>query len=328
MRAALATAYGSPDVMQVGEVPQPVPAEREILIKVMAAAVNSGDWRIRSLDVPRGFRLMVRLGFGWSKPRQPILGWECAGVVQAVGAKVSNFRVGEDVITFPNGPRGCHAEYMTVGADKPVIRKPAVLSWEEAGAFCFGGLTALNFLRRGGVAAGKRVLIVGASGSVGSAAVQIAKAAGSHVTGVCSAANRDLVLGLGADAVIDYQAEDYAARGERWDIIMDNVGGEHFGRAKSSLTPDGRLLAVVVDLPQMLRAMTSRWARRRIVFGDAGGSLADLEDLVRLAETGKYRPVLDSVYDLADVRAAHRRVDSGRKRGSVVLRIGTSQIGH
>ncbi len=321
MKAALATAYGSPDVMKVGEVPQPVPGDGEILIRVMAAAVNSGDWRIRSRNVPRGFGLMIRLVFGWSKPRQPILGWECAGVVAAIGAKVTNFKVGEEVITFPEGPRGCHAEYMTVGADKPIIRKPAGLSWDEAGAFCFGGVTALNFLRWGGLAAGKRVLIVSASGSVGSAAVQIAKAAGAQVTGVCSAVNREMVLGLGADAVIDYLTQDYTLLGERWDMIMDCVGSEHFGRAKSSLTPDGRLLQVVGDLPQMLQAMTTRWSSKRVVFGDAGGAVSDLEELARLAEAGKYRPVLDSVYSLDDVRAAHARVESRRKRGNVVLRI-------
>ncbi len=322
MKAALATAYGSPDVMQLGEVPLPVPRDGEILVKVMAAAVNSGDWRIRSRNVPRGFGLMVRLIFGWSKPRQPILGWECAGVIAAVGVKVTNFRVGEEVIIYPGGPRGCHAEYMTVKADKPIIRKPASLTWDEAGAFCFGGVTALSFLRWGGLAAGKRVLIVSASGSVGSAAVQIAKAAGAHVTGVCSAANREMVMQLGADAVIDYSVEDYTLRGEHWDMIMDCVGSEHFGRAKLSLTQDGWLLQVVGDLPQMLQALTTRWSRKRVVFGDAGGTVGDLEELARLAENGKYRPVLDSVYTLHEIQSAHERVESQRKRGNVVLRIG------
>ncbi len=155
--------------------------------------------------------------------------------------------------------------------------------------------------------------------------MQIAKAAGAQVTGVCSAASREMVLGLGADAVIDYQTEDYVARGEMWDIIMDNVGSENFGRAKSSLMPGGRLLQVVGDLPRMLQAITTRWARKRVVFGDAGGSLGDLEELARLFEAGKYRPVLDSVYGLDEVRAAHMRVESQRKRGSVVLRIGAVQ---
>jgi NADPH:quinone reductase-like Zn-dependent oxidoreductase len=325
MKAALATAYGGPEVMVVGEAPMPDPKAGEVRIRVVTAAVNTGDWRLRSLIVPFGFRLMVRLMFGWSKLRQPILGWECAGVVEALGEGVSGLNPGDEVVGWPAAPKGCHAEFACVRADH-VLPRPKTLTWEEAGAMHFGAVTALTFLRWGGMSPGKSVLIIGASGTVGSAGVQIAKAHGMVVTAVSSGGNRDLVTALGADDVIDYGTTMLADLDRRWDMILDCTGTLDWPVAKRLLTPGGQLLAVVGGIGMMLRALLTRWSAKRVRFGDATGTRADLDELAKLVQAGKYRPLIDSTYDLADIRLAHERVDSGRKTGSVVLKISSSEV--
>ncbi len=238
MKAAVYERYGPPDVVELKEVEKPTPKDNEVLIKIHATTVTSGDWRARSLVMPAGFGLMGRLVFGVTKPRQPILGTELAGEIEAVGKDVSRFKVGDQVFAFSGAGMGCHAEYKCMPEDGAVALKPPNLTYDEAAAISFGGTTALDFFRRGRLQGGERVLVNGASGGVGTAAVQLARHFGADVTGVCSTANLELVRSLGATQVIDYTREDFTRNGETYDVIVDTVGTAPFSRSKNSL--DGR----------------------------------------------------------------------------------------
>lgn len=321
MKAAVYERYGPPEVIELRDWPTPQPKAGELLIRVHAASVSSADWRVRSLVMPRGFGPIGRLIFGWRRPRQPILGTELSGVVEAVGPAVTTFRPGDAVLAFPGARMGCHAEYRCLPAEG-VVPKPTRLSHVQAAALCFGGVTMIDFFRRAGLKAGERVLVNGAAGAVGSAALQLARHAGAQVAAVCRGENAELVRGLGAAEVIDHTAQDPFAGGPRYDVIVDAVGNAPFERSGGALRPGGRLLALVSSLPELL---TSPWpgliGDRRVIAGPAGERVADVQALCALAEAGDFTPVIDRVLPLAEVRAAHARVDSGRKRGSVVLNL-------
>ncbi len=318
MKAAICRRYGSPDVVEIADVPRPSFGANDVLIKVCATTVTAADWRLRSFNLPRGFGLLVRLGVGISGPRQPILGSELAGEVVAAGQAVSRFAPGDKVFAARMGD--CHAEYAAVREDA-VAPMPANLSFGEAAALTFGGLTALIFLRdKARIQPGERVLVNGASGAVGSAAVQLAKHFKAIVTGVCSAANAELVRSLGADRVIDYGTEDFTRTGERYDIIFDAVGNCAFDQCKPVLAPGGRLLLVVGSLGQMIGAMVwSSRGGRKVLSGVASVRTADLLFLRTLAEAGAFKPVIDRTYPFARIADAHAYVDTGRKRGNVVI---------
>ena len=301
--------------MQIREVPTPAPADREVLLQAFATTVNSGDARLRGLRVPRGMSLPVRLSVGVTKPRRPVLGFEVAGRVEAVGEAVISFQPGDRVVASRGFKLGCHAEFVTVDEQGAIAKLPEDLSYQDAVSLCFGGATALNFFRLGKLASGETVLINGASGAVGAMAVQLAKHAGAEVTAVCSAANADLVRSLGADHVIDYTAEDFTRSGQRYDVIMDNHGNAPYARVKGSLEPGGRFLMVIGDLWQMLAATR----QKAVVSGTAPITADDYRTLMSLAERGELKPVIDSVLPFAQIVEAHRRVDSGHKVGSVVL---------
>lgn len=305
------------------EVAKPVAGPRDILIKVRATTVTSGDWRVRSLDVPTGFGLVSRLMFGISKPRQPILGTEAAGVVEAVGAEVTRFEPGDEVIAFSDASMGCHAEYKVMGEDGLVVSKPASLSFEEAAGLSFGGATALQFFRRGKLEGGEKLLVNGASGGVGTAAVQLASHFGADVTGVCSAANLELVRSLGAHRVIDYTSHEVLGDGETYDVIMDTAGTISLSRARVALRDGGRLLVVLGSLLDMVRApWVSMTSSIRVVAGPASATVEDLRVLADLAEAGHFRPVIDRIYPFEQMVDAHRHVDQGHKRGNVVVALG------
>jgi NADPH:quinone reductase-like Zn-dependent oxidoreductase len=315
MKAAVCERYGPPEVVRIREVPTPAPADREVLVEAFATTVNSGDARLRALRVPRGMSLPVRLSAGITKPRRPVFGFEVAGRVEAVGEAVTSFQPGDRVVASRGFDLGCHAELVTVDQQGAIAKIPEALSYQDAVSFCFGGATALDFLRRGKLASGETVLINGASGAVGTMAVQLAKHTGAEVTAVCSSAHADLVTGLGADHVIDYTAEDFTRSAHRYDVIMDTHGNAPFARVKGSLEPGGRFLMVIGNLWQMLAAM-----RQKAVVGGTTSFTADhYRTLMSLAERGKLKPVIDSVLPFAQIVEAHRRVDSGHKVGSVVL---------
>ena len=323
MKAIVYERYGPPDVLELKELAKPTPKDNEVLIRTLATTVTSGDWRVRSLDMPVGFGLIARLVLGVSRPRQPILGSELAGKVESVGKDVNKFKVGDEVFAFTGARLGCHAEYKCMPEDGAVVLKPANLTFDEAAAMSSGGTTALDFFRRGKLQRGEKVLVNGASGGVGTAAVQLAKHFGAVVTGVCSTANVELVRSLGATQVIDYTKEDFTRNGETYDVIVDTVGTAPFSRSKDSLREGGRLLLVLSGLPDMLQIpWVSMTSSKKIIAGPAAGRVEDLRFLSELAQAGEFRPVIDRRYPFEQIAEAHRYVDTGRKKGNVIITLG------
>ena len=327
MKAIVYRRYGSPDVVALAEVPKPAPKDNEVLIRIHATTVTTGDWRARSLKMPAGFGLMGRLAFGVFGPRKPILGTELAGVVEKAGKAVTRFKTGDEVFAFPGASFGGHAEYRIMSEDGLIALKPANLSFEEAAALSFGGTTALIFLRdKGGIKRGDKVLIVGASGGVGTAAVQIAKHLGAEVSGVCSTANLDLVRSIGADQVIDYTEEDFALQSETYNIILDTTGTTSFARCEDVLKPGGRLLLVLGSFAQALGLeRPSKASGKKVIAGVASARREDMNYLASLAQAGAFQPVIDRSYPLENAAEAHAYVDTGRKKGNVVLTMRHSQ---
>jgi NADPH:quinone reductase-like Zn-dependent oxidoreductase len=320
VKAIVYDRYGSPDVLRLTEIPKPAPKENEILIRTRATTVTAGDWRVRSLEVPAGFGLLSRLALGIRGPRQKILGSELAGQVEQIGKNVTRFKVGDDVFAFAGLGMGAYVEYKTMPEDGAVALKPANLTFDEAAAMSFGGTTALDFFRRGKLQRGEKVLINGASGGVGTVAVQLARRFGADVTAVCSSANVELVKSLGANRVIDYTKEDFTKNGETYDVIVNAAGTAPFSRCKNSLKEGGRLLMILGGLPDLLRIpWVSLTSNKKIIGGTAVSRAEDLRYLADLAASGEFRPVIDRRYPFAQMAEAHRYVDTGRKRGNVVI---------
>jgi NADPH:quinone reductase-like Zn-dependent oxidoreductase len=327
LKAVIYRQYGGPDVVGLEDVARPVPKPNEVLVRVYATTVTSADWRARSLSMPSGFRLFARLVFGITGPRQPILGGELAGIVEVTGRDVTRFKVGDEVVAFTGGRFGCHAEYRTMAEDGMIALKPVNLSFEEAASISFGAVTALPFLRdRAKIRPGDRVLVVGASGSVGSAAVQLAKHFGAEVKGVTSTPNVALVKTLGAVAMIDYTKVDFATTGETWDIIFDTTGTVAFSRCEKALNPGGRLVAVQGSFWQWLGlGGPSRKSGKLMISGVVSATPHDFRFIADLGRTGELMPVIDRIYRLEEAAEAHAYVDTGRKRGSVVLRLASDR---
>lgn len=320
MKAIMYEEYGSPDVLQLKEMDKPVPRDDEILIRVHATSVTSADCRVRSLNAPTGFGLIMRLVLGVKGPRQAVLGSELAGMVESVGKNVRKFQVGDLVFAFSDFAMGCYAEYKCMPENGAVVPKPSRLTIEQAAAMSFGGTTALQFLRKAKLASGEKVLINGASGAVGTAAIQLAKHFGAEVTAVCGAANRELVRSLGADHVIDYASEDFTKNGHTYDVIADTVGTAPYSRSKCSLKENGRLLLVLASLPDMLPIpWVSMTSNKKIFAAPATGCADDLRFLADLAEKGQFTPVIDRRFPFEQIAEAHRYVDTGRKKGNVVI---------
>lgn len=267
-----------------------------------------------------GFGIAGRLAFGISSLRQPILGSELAGDIVEIGAAVHNFAVGDAVVAFSGAKLGAHAEYRCLRADTVIVRKPPKLSYATAAALPFGGTTAIDFFRRGALRTGDRVLVNGASGTVGSAMVQLAVAAGAEVTAVCSGANAEAMQQLGAAHVVDYTRVDFAEEGRSFDVIADTVGNAPYKRVRHVLASHGRLLLVLATLPEMLRApWVNTTSRHRIIAGPAAERVDDVGTLVEMAVDGRFTPLIDSRFTFDEIAAAHARVETGRKRGSVVV---------
>jgi NADPH:quinone reductase-like Zn-dependent oxidoreductase len=320
MQAMVYEKYGPPEVLHLKEVAKPIPSDNEILIRIHATTVSSADCRVRGSNAPFGFGLLMRLVLGISGPRQPILGSELAGAVESIGKDVKRFQVGDLVFAFADIKMGCHAQYKCMPQDGAVVAKPPNLTFEQAAAMSFGGTTALHYLKKAQLQRGEKVLINGASGSVGTAAVQLAKYFGAHVTGVCSTVNLDLVKSLGADQVIDYTKASFTQHGDTYDVIVDTAGTAPYSVCKGALNDGGRLLLVLATLPDMLPipwvAMTSS---KKIIAGPAVGCAEDLRFLADLAEKGQLRPVIDRCFPFEQTAQAHRYVDTGRKKGNVVI---------
>lgn len=320
MRAAVYDRFGGPDVVSVERMPRPTPAEDQLLVRLHAASVSVADHRVRARDVPRGLRLPTMFALGWRRPKHRVLGMDGAGVVEAVGAGVTDFGVGDRVVLLRGAAFGCHAEYAVVRAAGAVARIPDELAFVDAAALPFGFGTAQVFLEAGGVGQGDDVLVNGASGAVGSAAVQLAKRLGARVTGVCSAGNAELVRDLGADRVVDYAREDFTSSGARYDAVVECVGNAPYRRARRAIRHGGVLLLVIADLAGMLgsKLRPVRHGIRRVQ--DTGAVTgAHLAEFARLGAAGDVRPVIDRVYPLDRIREAHAYVDGGHKRGNVIV---------
>lgn len=325
MRAAVYRRFGGPGVVDVEEIPDPQPGPGDVLVRVHASTVSRADHRARSRDVPRGLGLLAAAGIGAFRPSHPVLGMDVAGTVEAVGGDVRAFAVGDEVIAMLGGRFGGHAELVVVPADGAIALKPRSMGFEDAVTLVFGGYTARGYLNRTTLGPGTKVLVNGAAGAVGTAAVQLARAAGADVTAVCRASDTELVTRLGADRVIDYTTTDFAAGGATYDVVVDCVGNAGYERSRAVLAPGGALLLVVTDLVGLLLAPArARRAGITIVTAPDAGA-ADLRAVAALADDGAYVAVRDRTFDLADVREAHAYVDEGHKKGNVVLRVAATR---
>jgi NADPH:quinone reductase-like Zn-dependent oxidoreductase len=302
MKAIVANKFGTADVLQLREVEKPTPKADEILVKVVATTVSAGDIRMRSLNVPLLFWLPARLTLGFTKPKNPIYGMELAGDVEAVGQAVTRFKPGDPVFASTLAEKfGAYAEYKCLPEDGLVLTKPHNMSYEEAAAVPIGGPTALRLLRKGNIQRGQKVLIYGASGSVGTYAVQLARHFGAEVTGVCSTANVEMVKSLGADRVIDYTQEDFSTKLGRYDAIFDTVGKFPKSIVSQALAPNGRYETIAkLDTKQ---------------------SAEELSFIKGVIEAGEIRAVIDRRYPLAQAAEAHRYVEAGHKKGNVILTV-------
>jgi len=321
MKAIVCTKYGPPEVLQLKEVEKPAPKDNEVLIRIHATTVTSGDVVIRSSKYAGLFWPIGRIMFGLIRPRKTIPGNELAGVIESVGRNVTLLEKGNQVFAIVYEELsfgGTNAEYKCLPADWPAI-KPANMTYEEAAAVPIGGLTALHFLRKGGIQSGQKVLIFGASGSVGTFAVQLARYFGAEVTGVCSTTNLELVKSLGADKVIDYTKEDFTKSGQTYDIIFDTVIKTSFWRCKNSLKRRGVYLTN--DWPPLQALWTSMVGSKKVIFGVLSQNPEDLIFLKELIEAGKLKSVIDRRYPLEQTAEAHRYVEKGHKKGNVVITV-------
>lgn len=320
MQAALATAYGRPEVIRIAEVPTPSPKKNDLLIRIHASAVNAADWRLRSANP-----WFVRLVFGPFKPRRAVLGVVFAGEVVETGAAVSKYSKGDRLFGWTSIMElGGHAEYIALSENGAFAQMPADMSFTDAAAIPFGFGTARHFLSKAKVSKGQRVLIYGASGAVGSAAVQLARSLGAEVTGVCSTRNVDLVRSLGASEVIDYTKDDLHSLSDRFDVVFETVGKLPFKGCVPLVKPKGIIIAGSEMPAQMLaRLFASKGGKQvTVIGGTAAESTDDMRHLAELWQRREIHAVIDSTYPLARIAEAHARAESGRKTGSVVVTMG------
>ena len=324
MEAIITTRYGGPEVLQLQQVSRPQPKDNEILIQIHATSVTAAHCMMRT-----GYPLFGRLFMGLTKPKMTISGTDFAGVVVEAGKNVSKFKVGDEVFGSTDIGGGCYAEYVAVSEEGVLLKKPANLSFEEATAIMDGAMTAFPFLvDQGKIGPNTHILINGASGSIGTAAVQLAKHYGATVTGVCSGRNVDMVRSLGADYVIDYTQEDFTKNGQQYDLIFDTVGKLTFAKTKSSLQANGKFLTPVLSVRDLINSLqTSLFGKKKVIFMATGmrkkeEKISAFQEIRQLLAEEKLIPVLDRMYKLPQVAEAQRYVEKGHKRGNVVVQMG------
>jgi 2-desacetyl-2-hydroxyethyl bacteriochlorophyllide A dehydrogenase len=315
MKAAVCTNYGNPEVIQLRELEKPLPKDNEILVKIHASSVTSGDARIRRADP-----FVIRLIFGYKRPRKSVLGVVVAGEVEAVGSKVSNFMIGDKVFGTTGMSFGAHAGYQCISEEGTLAHIPQNISYNEAASIPFGGTAAIHFLRKAEIQKGQKVLISGASGALGSIAIQLAKEYGAEVTAICSGGNQELVRSLGADKVIDYTKEDFSKNGVKYDVIFDTVDKCLFASSLGSLTENGAMLLASADMGTILKgAITSMFGKKNVFSGVIKETKEDMNYFKELIEAGRLKPVVDRVYPLQEIVQAHAYVAAGHKKGNVII---------
>ena len=324
MKAIVHTKYGPPDELQLEQVDKPVPRDNEVLIKIHATTVTTTDCNARNFTfVPKSFVFFARVMFGFKKPKINILGIDLAGEIEAAGKDVKLFKKGDHVFGSPGTKFGAHAEYCCVPEDGALAIKPAGMRWEEAAAISLAGNTALFFIRDlAKIQSGQKILIHGASGAIGTYAVQLAKYYGAEVTGVCSAKNAEMVKSLGADKVIDYTKEDFTKNDERYDFVFDVVGKTTFSQCKGILKPRGIYLENMLELKGFLKMMlTSIIGGKKIKGGVATARAENLIFFIKLIESGTIKPVIDRIFPLEKTAEAFQYVEQGHKKGNVIITI-------
>jgi NADPH:quinone reductase-like Zn-dependent oxidoreductase len=328
MKAIVYTEYGSPDVLHLKEIAKPVPKENEILIRVYATSLSVGEVWARNFkaispsqfSMPFLFWLPARMFFGFTKPKVNILGSEFSGVIEAIGRDVKKFKVGDQVFGYRGQNMGANAEYLCTPENGMVTTKPSTMTYEEAAVVPYGATTALSLLRKGNIQRGQKVLINGASGSIGSAAVQLAKYYGAEVTGVCSTPRVEFVKSLGADKVIDYTKEDFTKNGETYDLIFDIMNKNSFANCKSSLKPNGIYLLASFKMKQVFQMLwTSITGEKKVICALALEDPKDLVLIKELIEAGNFKSIIDKRFSLEQTADAHRYFESGNKAGCVVI---------
>ena len=331
MKAIVYKEYGSPDVLHVAEVETPTPKDNDVLVKVHAASVNFGDLIARNFKAvtPRTFSmpmplwLLARIAIGIRKPNKQILGSEFVGEVAEVGKDVTKFKVGESVFGYRADSFGANAEYLCVKENSLIAPKPENMSAVEATAIPYGAMTALNLLKRVNIQPGDKVLINGASGSIGSYMVQFAKYYGAEVTGVCGTPRVEMVKALGADNVIDYKQSDFTQNGETYDLIVDILGKSAFEKCKGSLKPDGRYLLASFKMRNLFQMLRTRFSGggKRVICAMSFEGIDDLHHVKQLVEDGVLKAIVDRCYPMSQAADAHRYAESGQKKGSVIITI-------
>lgn len=329
MKAIVYTEYGGPEVLHIQDVATPAPQVNEIRVKIHATTVNVGDLWARNFKAisPRNFSMPIplwlpaRIYFGVTKPQVRILGSEFSGEIDAVGKNVSAFKPGDPVFGYRGQGMGAYAEYLCMPETGLVTRRPANMDYAQAATIPYGALTAYTLLRRANIRSGQSVLIHGASGSIGAAAVQLAKHLGATVTGVCSTPRMDFVKALGADRVIDYTQTDFTQNGETYDLIFDIMNKSSFACVRNSLAPNGVYLLASFKTKQLLQSLRTRGADKKVICAFSNETPQDLISIRELAEAGALTAVIDRCYPLEQAAAAHRYAESGNKRGKVVITI-------
>jgi NADPH:quinone reductase-like Zn-dependent oxidoreductase len=331
MKAIVYTEYGSPDVLKIKEMAKPTPKDNEILVKVHATPVNFGDLMARNFgnitpgefNMPAPLLLFARMSFGWSKPKVNILGSELAGEVEAVGKDVTKFKAGDQVFAYLDVNMGANAEYACISESETVALKPANLTYEEAATLPYGAVIAVSLLAKANVQRGQKVLINGASGGIGSMAVQLAKYFGAEVTGVCGTSRLEFVKSLGADKVIDYTKEDFTQNGETYDLIFDILGRSSFSKLKRSLKPNGIYLLASFKMKALLDMLWTSLtgSKQKVICTFANETTESLEFVKKLVEEGKVKAIVDKSFPMEQAAEAHRYVEGGHKQGNVVIAI-------
>jgi NADPH:quinone reductase-like Zn-dependent oxidoreductase len=324
MKAIIHAKYGSSDELQLQEVEKPIPKDNEILVKIFATTVTTSDCNVRNFTfVPKLFKPMSRIMFGFRKPKKKILGIEYAGEVESVGKNVNLFKIGDKVLGTPEIALGSHAEYISVPENSAVAVKPDSMTWEEATTLPLAGGTALYFIKDlGKIKSGQSVLINGASGAIGTFSVQLAKYYGASVTAICSSANFEMVKSLGADSVIDYTKDDFTQNGNKYDVIFDVAGKLSYSKCKNSLNKEGLYLVNLIEWPELIQMIwTSLRKGKKAKGGMATTRCEDLVFLLELYETGKMKTIIDRRYPLKQIAQAYAYVETGHKKGNVVISI-------